>query len=46
MRLDKLSPDDKPYEVDGLPTLYGGKGVWSTALPMPLTSTLQHSCVF
>lgn len=43
MRLDKLSPDSKPYEVDGLPTFYGGEGVWSTALPMPLTSTLQHS---
>jgi len=43
MRLDNLSPDDKPYEVDGLPSLYGRKGVWSTALSMPLTSTLQHS---
>jgi hypothetical protein len=43
MRLDKLSPDDKPYEVSGLPTLYGGDGAWITALPMPVTSTLQHS---
>ncbi|WP_157940886.1 DUF6985 domain-containing protein [Agrobacterium bohemicum] len=45
MRLDKLSPKDKPYEIDGLPTLYGGKGAWVTALPMPLTSTFQHSLV-
>lgn len=45
IRLDKLSPNDKPYDVDGLPTLYGGKGAWVTALPMPLTSTLQHSLV-
>jgi hypothetical protein len=45
MRLDKLSPDEKPCEIDGLPTLYGGDGSWVTALPMPLTSTLQHSLV-
>lgn len=45
MRLDELSPKDKPYEIDGLPTLYGGKGAWVTALPMPLTSTFQHSLV-
>lgn len=43
MRLDKLPYRDKPMELRGLPTLYGGEGYWLTALPMPLTSTLQHS---
>ncbi|WP_141396543.1 MULTISPECIES: hypothetical protein [Sphingomonas] len=43
MRLDKLAYRDKPVQIRGLPTLYGGEGYWMTALPMPLTSTLQHS---
>ena len=31
MRLDKLPYRDKPMELRGLPTLYGGEGYWLTA---------------
>jgi hypothetical protein len=41
--LDKLNPKDVPYQVDGVPTLYGRSGFWQTALPMPQTSTLWDS---
>ncbi|OKP63400.1 hypothetical protein BTE77_35625 [Ensifer adhaerens] len=45
MLLDKLTANNISYQADGLPTLYGRGGVWETALPMPLTSTLWHSLV-
>lgn len=43
MRLDKLSSNAKPYQAEGLHTLYGGDGYWEAALPMPAVASLWDS---
>ena len=41
MNTTHISPSDVPLIVQGLPTLYGSKGSWVTALPLPHTACFR-----
>lgn len=43
MNTSHISASDVPLNVQGLPTFYGSKGSWVTALPLPHTARFRGS---